>query len=276
MNNFWQRAVSSVFIVIVLVASFLLRQLVDVRLMFILFYFFALAGTFEMVRAMGERLTFFTKCVVWAYALTVTPVYVVFGIDAVGIVSVCAPLLLLFGMLFEFDKTDVEKLSCGFFSLFYPTGLLIPMLQVNMLEKNALVALMLIFLISPCSDVMAYVVGSLIKGPKLCEKLSPKKTVSGAIGGLLGGTAAAVFLWIFYAKGKVVENLTAELILFILLGLFGSMFTELGDLIEGAVKRKFGIKDMGNLLPGHGGILDRIDGNMICAAFIHFVFMFLA
>ncbi len=275
MKNFGQRLFSGVFIVIALVGSFLLRQRVDERLMCILFYFFALVGTFETVRAMGERLTPFSKCVIWAYALTVTPVFVFFGIDAVWTVTVAAPLLLLFGMLFEFDKTDIDKLSCGFLCLFYPTGLLIPMLQTNVLENHAFVALMLIFIISPCSDVMAYIVGSLLKGPKLCPKLSPKKTVSGAIGGLLGGTVAAVLLWVFYAKGMVFENLTVELIVFILLGLFGSLFTEFGDLIEGAIKRKLGIKDMGKLLPGHGGILDRIDGNMICAAFIHFVFAFI-
>lgn len=257
------------------VGSFLLRQLVDVRLMFILFYFFAIVGTFEMVRAMGDRLTTLSKCVAWAYALTVTPVFTFFGIDAVWTVTILACILLLFGMIFEFDKTTVESTACGFLSLFYPTGLLIPMLRTNYFENHGFIALMLIFIISPSSDVMAYIVGSLLKGPKLCEKLSPKKTVSGAIGGLLGGTTASLLLWAFYAKGMIFESAWAEIVLFIVVGIIGSCFTEAGDLIEGAIKRKFGIKDMGKLLPGHGGILDRIDGNMLCAVFIYFVFAFL-
>ncbi len=275
MKNFLTRLVTSVFIVAVVVGFFVLRQLVDIRLMNILFYAFALIGSYEITRALGDRITNFQKCVIFAFALTVTPVYVFFGVMAVAVVCMCACLLLLLAMVFEFDNATVERTGCAFFGLFYPTGLLIPMLLCNTLESNSFIALVLIFIISPVADALAYIVGSLLKGPKLCERVSPKKTISGAIGGLLGGIIVSVLFWLVYAKGSITATVWAEVLLFVTIGLFGALFTELGDLVEGAIKRKLGIKDMGNLLPGHGGILDRIDGNMICAAFIYMIFAFL-
>lgn len=275
MKNFLIRLGTSVFIIAVVVGSFLLRELVDIRLMNILFYAFAVVGSYEMIRALKDRITNFQKCVIFAFSLTVTPVYVFFGVQAVAVVCMCACILLLLAMVFEFEKVTIEKISCAFFALFYPTGLLIPMLLCNTLESNSFVALVLIFIISPVADALAYVVGSLLKGPKLCEKVSPKKRISGAIGGLLGGIAVSLLFWLVYAKGSVTDNVGAEIVLFSLIGLFGALFTELGDLVEGAIKRKLEIKDMGKLLPGHGGMLDRIDGNMICAAFIYLVFSFI-
>ncbi len=275
MKNFLTRLGTSVFIIAVVVGAFLLRELVDIRLMNVLFYAFAVIGSYEMIRALKDRITNFQKCVIFAFALTVTPVYVFFGVKAVAAVCMCAGILLLLAMVFEFEKSTIEKTACAFFGLFYPSGLLIPLLLCNTLGSNSFIALVLIFIISPVADALAYVVGSLFKGPKLCEKVSPKKRISGAIGGLLGGMAASILFWLVYAKGSVTDNIGAELTLFALIGLFGALFTELGDLVEGAIKRKLEIKDMGKLLPGHGGMLDRIDGNMICSAFIYFIFSFI-
>lgn len=275
MKNFLIRAVTSVFIVAALVGSFVLRQCVDERWMYLLFFVFAALSSFEMVRALKDRLTDFTKCVVMAYSLAIVPFYMFFGTSALLIMTVGAGILLLLATVFDFEETTIEKTACGFFAMFYPGVLLIPMLLANSLENNSFIALLLIFSISPVADAMAYVVGSLLKGPKLCTKINQKKTVSGAIGGLLGGIIVSVVVWLAYAKGKVLDNATWELVLFIVTGLVGALFTELGDLVESAIKRKLEIKDMGRILPGHGGMLDRIDGNMLCAAFIYAVFAFI-
>lgn len=276
MKNFLTRCVTSVFIVAVLVGAFVLRQLVDERWMLLLFSVFAVLGTYEMITAMKDRLTAFSKCVAVAYSLVIVPAYMLFGASSLFVITVAAGILLLVSTVFDFENTTIEKTACGFLTLFYPTTLLIPMILSNGLGENSFIALMLIFIISPVADVLAYLVGSIVKGPKLCKKINPKKTVSGAIGGLLGGMAAAILFWAIYAKGMVfAENVTAEVILYLVVGLFGACCTELGDVVESAIKRKFEIKDMGNLLPGHGGILDRIDGNMICAAFIYMVFAFI-
>ena len=274
MKNFIIRAITSVFIIAVVVGAFLLRQLVDTRLMHILFYLFAVGGTLEMVRALGDKMTTFNKYVIVAVSLTLIPLYVFLGANAMAILAITAGVVILISMVFDFENTTLEKTGCAFLALVYPNLLLIPMVLTNEIS-NALIALILIFVIAPVTDGAAYIIGSLIKGPKLCEKVSPKKTISGAIGGLIGGTLASVIFWLVYAKGMVLSNQTAEFILFIVIGVLGSLFTELGDLIEGTIKRKLAIKDMGKLLPGHGGVLDRIDGNMICAVFVYGVFMFI-
>ena len=116
---------------------------------------------------------------------------------------------------------------------------------------------------------MAYLVGmtygKIKKGnvKKLCPRLSPNKTVAGAIGGLIGGTAGSL---IVYAIFKPDLGLNLPVLFFALTGLILALFTEIGDLLESFVKRRAGIKDMGKIMPGHGGIMDRIDGISLAGA----------
>ena len=118
----------------------------------------------------------------------------------------------------------------------------------------------MLFAVTWSADTGAFLVGSLLKGPKLEPRLSPKKTWSGLFGGLLAGTtAAAVF--------TAVSGLSLSLGAAAGIGLVGSAATVAGDLWESALKRRFGVKDSGGLIPGHGGLLDRVDGLMF-AAFI--------
>ncbi|MCY0887238.1 MAG: phosphatidate cytidylyltransferase [Alicyclobacillaceae bacterium] len=109
------------------------------------------------------------------------------------------------------------------------------------------------------SDTCAFFVGRWLKGPLMWPEISPKKTWSGAIGGILGAGMAA---WIF---GMVVGNGVSGGIGYFILGLCLSILSQLGDLIESAYKRSTGVKDSGWLLPGHGGVLDRIDSLLFAA-----------
>jgi phosphatidate cytidylyltransferase len=112
-------------------------------------------------------------------------------------------------------------------------------------------ALMLVLLVVWATDIGGYFAGRLIGGPKLWMRVSPKKTWAGAIGGFVaslgvaGGFAAFGF-------GKTLPLL--------LLGSALSVASQLGDLFESAVKRRFGVKDSSHLIPGHGGLMDRLDG----------------
>jgi phosphatidate cytidylyltransferase len=98
--------------------------------------------------------------------------------------------------------------------------------------------------------------------------ISPKKTVIGGIGGIFGGVLGAVALFFIYNAVKGSFNFL-QLPFYVLLGVAAAVATEFGDLVESAVKRKAGIKDMGNILPGHGGILDRIDGSIYAALVVY-------
>jgi phosphatidate cytidylyltransferase len=110
------------------------------------------------------------------------------------------------------------------------------------------------------ADIGAFLVGSLLKGPKLWPRFSPNKTWSGFVGGLAAGVAAAeAILWSFPHEGGPGPRATAMVGLAVGLSAMG------GDLWESMLKRRFGVKDSGSLIPGHGGLLDRVDGLMFGA-----------
>jgi phosphatidate cytidylyltransferase len=104
------------------------------------------------------------------------------------------------------------------------------------------------------ADICAFAVGNLLKGPKLWPRFSPNKTWSGFAGGLVGGAAAAVAV----AAALMRLSLVGAAVV----GLAGGLATMAGDLWESMLKRRYGVKDSGDIIPGHGGLLDRVDGLM--------------
>ena len=261
------------FIVVVMLGSFLLREFVDYRLFNILLYAFALLGTFEIVRAFEGKINLYLKCVVWAYALTLTPVATFLGENAAMILSFAVAVLTISALVVEFGHTTLENVGYGLFALFYPTGLLYAMIRINALADKGFIPLVLMFVTTMLADVGAYLVGSLIRGAKLSPEISPKKTISGFIGGLVFSAIGAVLVWLVFdaAKGALVSS-SVEWLVYAAFGIACAVVSTFGDLVEGGVKRKLGIKDMGNLLPGHGGMLDRIDSTMFNAAFVCLIF----
>ena len=112
-------------------------------------------------------------------------------------------------------------------------------------------ALLFVLLVVWATDIGGYFAGRGIGGPKLWVRVSPKKTWAGAVGGLLGS--------LLVAAGFVAAGI-GKLSSLLLLGAILSVVSQLGDLFESAVKRHFGVKDSSNIIPGHGGLLDRLDG----------------
>lgn len=115
-----------------------------------------------------------------------------------------------------------------------------------------LLAMALLFAIVWTTDVAAYFVGRAVGGPKLCPAISPKKTWSGAIGGTLGAMAIAVAVTQFFGS---FNGIAIAAVAFML-----SVLSQAGDLLESWIKRRFGVKDASHLIPGHGGVMDRLDG----------------
>jgi len=120
-----------------------------------------------------------------------------------------------------------------------------------------LMATVWLFVIISATDTGAYFAGRLIGGPKLAPKLSPKKTWAGLFGG--AGIAALTSIGVGYYF-----NLTSLFVL-ALVAASVAAFSQVGDIFESAAKRNFGVKDSSNILPGHGGILDRVDGLVFAA-----------
>lgn len=119
-------------------------------------------------------------------------------------------------------------------------------------EPSGWAAVLFILLVVWATDIGAYFAGRQFGGPKLWPRVSPKKTWSGAIGGLVAGIIAGVVTAALTGVGgiAVAAILAAAL----------SLATQAGDLLESAVKRRFGVKDASQVIPGHGGVLDRVDG----------------
>jgi len=163
----------------------------------------------------------------------------------------------------------------------YPGFMLALLLNVNHIDIFAGVAqfsipfIIIVFAITWLTDTCAFLVGCTLKGPKLCPKISPNKTISGAIGGLLGGIAGSMLIYGLLCWIPAWNNILSVFGLawwhFLLIGLFASVFCQFGDLFESKIKRNAGIKDSGNILPGHGGMLDRIDAMIFCVVFIFIV-----
>lgn len=108
------------------------------------------------------------------------------------------------------------------------------------------------------TDVAGYFVGKAMGGPKFWPKVSPKKTWSGTAGGWVAAAIVGTIFAIYGGFG----------VLFVAVSVLASMASQAGDIVESAVKRKFGVKDSSNLIPGHGGFLDRFDGMMGAALFV--------
>lgn len=116
------------------------------------------------------------------------------------------------------------------------------------------------------SDTSAFFIGKLIGGPKLAPKISPKKTWSG----FLGTSITAYILGIYSVDFFQSEH--PKTLMFLTVSL--ALYAQIGDLFESWIKRKFNTKDSGSVLPGHGGILDRVDGIVVTAPKVAFVLMF--
>ena len=129
-------------------------------------------------------------------------------------------------------------------------------------NHSGLIAILFLFAVVWATDIAAYFVGRAVGGPKLAPSISPGKTQSGALGGALGGIAAGLLLAIAAGAGNLAQLGLVALVL--------SIVSQVGDLFESWVKRRHGAKDSSNLIPGHGGVMDRVDG-LVAAAFALYV-----
>lgn len=176
-------------------------------------------------------------------------------------ISVLLPMLYMF-------KINERKLGDGIATMtgiFYVVFFSYHILLVSQLERYSLLV-WLVFFSAFGSDIMAYFTGYLIGKHKLCPNLSPKKTVEGAVGGLLGGAIACGIFGLLFLKPILPHCL--------IMGASAAAFSQIGDLTASLFKRKMGIKDYGELIPGHGGIMDRFDSILFTAPFIYYYAVF--
>jgi phosphatidate cytidylyltransferase len=249
MSNLQLRIISSVVLIVVVLA---------------VTYFGGVA--FRLLSALIAAVMFYEWCtisraattprhqLVAAVLLAVVLAAMVLGYSAVGVLVLLA-LSVLASLL---DSKVAGQGSWAPAGLAYAglSGLSLAFLRDG--DQPGLTAILFLFAVVWATDIFAYFVGRSLGGPKLAPSISPGKTQSGALGGTVGGVLAGLALATYAGLGN--------LPLLALVALLLSVVSQVGDLFESWVKRRHGVKDSGNIIPGHGGVMDRVDG-LVAAAF---------
>lgn len=178
-----------------------------------------------------------------------------------GVLITCGAIFETFKSFKQTDK-DILKKNVFYFS-FFVLLLILMLISVYFLGNRPWIMLWLLMIIVG-ADVGGWLFGAVFGGDKMWERLSAHKTWAGQIGGIICGTLMSVLFFVLFKK------FGGDALFSVLLGCTISLLSQYGDLTASFIKRKIGIKDFGNLLPGHGGILDRFDGWIYVLPFMWF------
>ena len=269
MNNFTTRTFTALFFVIAMVGSALLGQTVFSVLLLII----VILSLNEFVTIVSNK---DVKPSLWLTIGIGGITYCIFAAHALGliamewlVISVPFIFVIFVAELWRNKKNPFTNIAFSILGIIYialPFGLMIHFFDSGILNGPLHYGIVLGFLVILwLNDTGAYLVGSLIGKHKLFERISPGKSWEGSIGGALSALLTAWGLSFLFVQ----LDLLQWMILSIIIVITGT----LGDLVESMLKRSLGIKDSGNILPGHGGMLDRFDAVLISAPF---VFVYLA
>ncbi|WFA09768.1 phosphatidate cytidylyltransferase [Tissierella sp. Yu-01] len=175
---------------------------------------------------------------------------------------ITAIILILLILLLLNKEIDLPSIGVTLIGILYIPFLLF---HIQYLENTKYI--WLIFIIAFGTDTFAYLAGNMFGRKKLCPKISPNKTVEGSIGGIIGSVIVVVIYSFIVAINPIWKV--------IILTVCTSIVSQLGDLVASRIKRVTGIKDFGNLIPGHGGIIDRFDSIIFTAPVIYYFVRYL-
>ncbi len=261
----------------------------------LLFWAISVFGAYEFLRAVGtvspvQRWTAITTCalIIPAFVLTkmITQALGRSGgeealISLLAVASVGA-IVVASLTVFDHEKSNLQSTAYAEMCILYCGALVSVGANINHLALNTKPAIIFLFFICPAVDSFAFFFGKLfgkLLPYKLAPKTSPNKTIIGSVGGILGGVFAAVLTWLmceFVPVGNIgleYDGALPDIVVLILFSIPTAIFAQLGDLFESAIKRSCGIKDMGNILPGHGGVLDRFDSTLFAGVGVVVCFM---
>lgn len=175
--------------------------------------------------------------------------------------------VLIYYML-VFGEMMIAHLELSIQSAFlcFLSGIVIPFMLTSLVRimcmEQGRILVCIPFILAFMSDIGAYFIGVFYGKHKLCPRISPKKSVEGLIGGVVVGTLSMV---IYGVVIQIFFDISVRYIPIIICGVIGCLASAFGDLCLSVIKRQTGIKDYGNLIPGHGGVLDRLDSVIVAA-----------
>ncbi len=248
----------------------------------VLIYSFMLLGEYEMLHSFSVSGYKVYKIAPIIMSVASFPLVYFFGLVGLAVDFAICLMIVMIQFIFAKDRT-LNDLFASIFTMIYP-ALFMSVAFVITREVNAVYVAYFAILVPVASDSFAYFVGRLVKGPKLCPTISPKKTISGAVGGLMGGVLASGIVYTLFEHFAVfgdmivaplfTPNHYVNLAIYLVIGLLGSVICQLGDLFASRIKRCIGIKDFGKIFPGHGGGLDRLDSIMFMLVVLFVIFSF--
>ena len=233
----------------------------------------ALIGMYEFFKVTGLKkspaaFVGYVFCVLlYAFVL-----FVNINVSGYIILSLAAYILALMTiMVFFHDKCTFSNAALSFMGTMYIS---IFFLHIIFIRSSLLgyLNIWLIFISAWATDSFAYFAGRLFGRHKLCPSISPKKTVEGAIGGTLG-CVICICLYVYFCSKYA--GISANYINAVILSVFTAVFSQLGDLAASCIKREHGVKDYGNLIPGHGGVLDRFDSALLISPLVYYLTQYL-
>ncbi|WP_262149797.1 phosphatidate cytidylyltransferase [Chryseobacterium foetidum] len=180
---------------------------------------------------------------------------------AIALVGIAAITLFKFASELYFDS---GKLIFTVIYVALPFCFALGLPKYSSYEQTFSLEVIFLFILIWSSDTFAYIAGRLFGKHKMAPKISPKKTWEGYIGGVV------LTLILSYFVEKYQPQLRGN---WMVVGFLVALFAPLGDLVESQLKRTFGVKDSGNIIPGHGGVLDRLDSFLICAPVVYLYFI---
>lgn len=175
--------------------------------------------------------------------------------------------------VFTYPRFKTGQIMAGVFNLLYAPLMLSYLYPIMTEFENGKFLVVLVFIASSVSDACAYFVGVSIGKHKLAPVVSPKKSIEGSIGGIVGAAVIGLIYGLVLYKCGIFSS---EVIWgFAVIGGFGSIISQIGDLAASAIKRDHDIKDYSHLIPGHGGIMDRMDSICVTAPIIYYLALLL-
>ncbi|MCP1199347.1 phosphatidate cytidylyltransferase [Notoacmeibacter sp. MSK16QG-6] len=207
-----------------------------------------------------DQSVFWKGCVV--ATLVLTCVALLFGLTGAAALAMIVGFYIVLAVIASVTGRRGGALSHALaFGFLYSALPALAMIAIRGSEAGGLAAILFLFAVVWGTDIFAYFTGKAIGGPKLAPAISPGKTWSGAIGGALLASLCGFIVVSIHAGGLVWTVLPIALLL--------SIASQLGDLFESGAKRRAGVKDSGHLIPGHGGVLDRVDGLVVAAVCLY-------